>query len=84
MQSYQRLSSALSVMQALASQETDRANTADTEVARLEQEVQSSEGSGWYRELQQAQQDLLVAQVLFTHLAIVPISSFGFVDHISP
>ena len=61
-------------MQAYADQETERANKAEAEVGRLEQEVQSrsSEGHGWQAELHQAQQDLLVAQVLVTHPAALP------------
>lgn len=56
--------------QARAGQETERANTAEAEVARLEQAVhtKSSQGHGWQQELHQAQQDLLAAQVLPTLL----------------
>ena len=62
--------SCLVMLQALARQETERANTAETEVARLEQAVhnKSSEGRGWQQQLHQAQQDLLAAQVLPTLL----------------
>ena len=63
------------LLQERASQQTERANNAETEVARLQQEVQSrsSEGHGWQAELHQAQQDLLAAQVLLvTQLPAVP------------
>ena len=55
----------LVMLQARAGQETERANTAEAEVARLEQAVhnKSSEGRGWQQQLHQAQHDLLAAQV---------------------
>lgn len=63
------------LLQERARQQTERANSAEAQVARLQQEVQSrsSEGHGWQAELHQAQQDLLAAQVLlFTHLPAAP------------
>lgn len=58
------------ILQAQAGQQTERANTAEAEVARLQQAVQtkSSEGRGWQQELQQAHLDLHAAQVSLTQL----------------
>lgn len=74
------IESSLVLVQAFVSQETERANRAEAQVGRLEQEVQGRhiEGREWYQELQQAQQDLLAAQVLLTHQAAVPIPIFVF------
>ena len=59
------LESGLFIVQA---QMMERANTAEAEVGRLSQEVQtrSNEGQGWHQELQQAQQELSAAQVCLT------------------
>ena len=58
------------MVQAFAGQETDRADSAEAQVASLSQQVQSrsSEGRAWFAQLQQAQQDLLAAQVAFKHM----------------
>ena len=57
----------LVMVQAFAGQETDRADSAEAQVASLNEEVRSrsSEGRAWFQQLQQAQQDLLAAQVAF-------------------
>ena len=56
------------LVQAHATEETERANTAEAEVGRLGQQLQdkSSEGQGWQQQLQQAQQDLSAASVPLT------------------
>lgn len=62
------LKSCLIIVQAHATEETERANNAEAEVDRLGQEVNSrgSEGRGWQQQLQQAQQDLSAALVCRT------------------
>lgn len=62
------LQSCLTIVQARATQEVERADTAEAEVGRLGQELQDkrSEGQGWELELQQAQENLLAARVCLT------------------
>ena len=65
----------LVVVQAHVGQQTERATSAEAQVASLNQEVRSrsSEGLAWFQQLQQAQQDLLAAQV-FTVTCLAAVS----------
>ena len=60
-------------MQARAEQETERANTAEAEVSRLQQELQSKSSKGRERQVQleQAQHDLSAAQVSRTKCCVL-------------